>query len=216
MQKVLTTRGDCLDLHPLVGRTAGPLQPSAHRLPPFRPLLYTSTSPGPNNSAIVRELHKRLGNKVSIVVLDVAVNTKFGPLLPEVTYYSGDICAYSHIMAATAGCECVIHNAALVGTSTATEATVFRVNEQGTRNVVEACLERDVKTLVYTSSGAGHVACRGCCRGTRRCCRRRLAGPAPGKYMVHWQLSMGAIHRPLVRLLSRFGASYTPAPAHNR
>ncbi|GLC34531.1 hypothetical protein PLESTB_001251200 [Pleodorina starrii] len=105
-------------------------------------------------SAIVRQLRERLGDRVSVVVLDVAINMNFGPLLPDVTYYRGDICAYSHLRSAAADCACVVHSAALVGTSNVTDATLMRVNEQGTRNVVEVCLERDIRSLVYTSSAS--------------------------------------------------------------
>ncbi|KXZ47088.1 hypothetical protein GPECTOR_38g325 [Gonium pectorale] len=103
-------------------------------------------------SCIVRQLEERLGPKVDIVVLDTAVHTKFGPMLPDVTFISGDICTYTHVQMATAGVECVVHTAGLVGDCRTTESAFTAVNEQGTRNVVEACLERDVRVLVYTSS----------------------------------------------------------------
>ncbi|EFJ52486.1 hypothetical protein VOLCADRAFT_86632 [Volvox carteri f. nagariensis] len=105
-------------------------------------------------SAIVRQLNERLGKDVSVVVLDVSVTAKFGELLPDVTYYRGDICTYSHVRAAAADCACVVHTAALVVSSVVKDAAMIRVNKQGTRNVVEACLERDVKALVYTSSAS--------------------------------------------------------------
>lgn len=109
--------------------------------------------PTPVRSAIVRQLQDRLSSQVSIVVLDVSVHTKFGPLRPGVTYYKGDICVYSHLRAAAANCACIVHTAAMISNSITKDATIIRVNEQGTRHVVEVCLERDVPNLVYTSSG---------------------------------------------------------------
>ncbi|KAG2448879.1 hypothetical protein HYH02_006228 [Chlamydomonas schloesseri] len=105
-------------------------------------------------SHIVRQLKDRLGAKASLVVLDAAVHSKFGPLVPGVTYIKGDITTYTYVHSALAGCDCVIHTAGLVGDSTTPRATFARVNEQGTKNIMEAALERDVRNMVYTSSAS--------------------------------------------------------------
>ncbi|PNW77565.1 hypothetical protein CHLRE_10g442200v5 [Chlamydomonas reinhardtii] len=105
-------------------------------------------------SHIVRQLKDRVGNKASLVVLDAAVHDKFGPLVPGVTYIKGDITTYTHVHSALANCDCVVHTAALVGDSTTPRSTFARVNEQGTKNIVEAALERDVRNMVYTSSAS--------------------------------------------------------------
>ncbi|GFR40072.1 hypothetical protein Agub_g615 [Astrephomene gubernaculifera] len=105
-------------------------------------------------SAIVRQLHERLGSRVSLVVLDTAIHAKFSPLLPSATYIRGDVCTYSHVRAASAGCACVVHSAGLLHSCLSDEAAFERVNFLGSRNVVEACLEGDLVALVYTSSGS--------------------------------------------------------------
>ncbi len=107
----------------------------------------------PSPSSIVRHLHKRLGDRIFIVVLDNAVHDKFGPLLPAVTYIRGDVTVYSHVYNALAGCAGVVHSAAALALVNTPPALLERVNLGGTKNVVEACLERDVGALVYTSSG---------------------------------------------------------------
>ncbi|KAG2501117.1 hypothetical protein HYH03_000935 [Edaphochlamys debaryana] len=103
-------------------------------------------------SSIVRQLYDAVGPRVSIVVLDAAIHEHFGSLVPGVTYIKGDVSAISHVHAALAGCDLVIHSAGLVGNVTTKAADYNKVNELGTRNVVETCLELDVKNLVYTSS----------------------------------------------------------------
>src|SRR5436190_10925888 len=48
----------------------------------------------------------------------------------------------------------VIHAAAVVSFNPAHEKLIFNVNVYGTRNVVNACLSRDIKKLVHVSSVA--------------------------------------------------------------
>ena len=64
----------------------------------------------------------------------------------------GDICDSLAVSAAVRGCEYVFHLAGLVEISGVRKKKVFDVNVGGTRNVVNACLEKKVKRLLHVSS----------------------------------------------------------------
>ncbi|GFH10480.1 3beta_HSD domain-containing protein, partial [Haematococcus lacustris] len=59
----------------------------------------------------------------------------------------------AHVTMASAGAAAIIHTAGLMQYATTDEPFMTAVNVDGTRNVVEACLDKEVKVLVYTSSG---------------------------------------------------------------
>jgi dihydroflavonol-4-reductase len=64
----------------------------------------------------------------------------------------GDIRDPFAVTAAVRGCETVFHLAGLVQISGVRKKQVFDINVGGTRNVVQACLEKGVKRLVHVSS----------------------------------------------------------------
>jgi dihydroflavonol-4-reductase len=64
----------------------------------------------------------------------------------------GDIRDPFAVSAAVRGCDTVFHLAGLVQISGVRKKLVFDVNVGGTRNVVQACLEKGVKRLVHVSS----------------------------------------------------------------
>ena len=64
----------------------------------------------------------------------------------------GDICDSLAVSAAVRGCEYVFHLAGLVEISGVRKKKVFDVNVGGTKNVVNACLEKKVKRLLHVSS----------------------------------------------------------------
>jgi 2-alkyl-3-oxoalkanoate reductase len=65
--------------------------------------------------------------------------------------FRGDVANYRAVSDALAGCEAVIHSAAMVG-SWGRAGNFRRTNVTGTRNVIEACRALDVRRLVFTSS----------------------------------------------------------------
>mgnify|MGYP002412804524 CR=1 FL=1 len=103
-------------------------------------------------SAVVRELLE------PNPVLDAATVTVFdlkppaGETNPGVMYIRGDICNREEIADACRGIDLVIHTAAVVDWGTHPEDEVYKVNVQGTENVIRACREQNVKYLVFTSS----------------------------------------------------------------
>ncbi len=56
-------------------------------------------------------------------------------------------------MNAVRGKTVVMHCAAIIENALTKQETMQQINVQGTLNVVEACLEHEVRALVYTSSG---------------------------------------------------------------
>jgi dihydroflavonol-4-reductase len=69
-----------------------------------------------------------------------------------VTHVLGDVCDTDSLKAAMRGCDTVFHTAAIVSYWKKERQRMYDVNIGGTRNIVEACLELGVTTLVHTSS----------------------------------------------------------------
>ncbi|PNI17848.1 HSD3B7 isoform 3, partial [Pan troglodytes] len=71
----------------------------------------------------------------------------------RVTAIQGDVTQAHEVAAAVAGAHVVIHTAGLVDVfGRASPETIHEVNVQGTRNVIEACVQTGTRFLVYTSS----------------------------------------------------------------
>lgn len=68
----------------------------------------------------------------------------------EIVY--GDIRDIFAVKRAILGCDIVFHLAGLVKISGIRKKSIYEINVNGTRNVVEACLEKGVKRLIYVSS----------------------------------------------------------------
>lgn len=67
---------------------------------------------------------------------------------------AGDMLDYRSLLAAMAGCEVVFHVAGRNAMCLRDPAELFRVNVDGTRNVLRAAAAAGVRRLVYTSSAA--------------------------------------------------------------
>ena len=63
----------------------------------------------------------------------------------------GDICDRTFLLKAFNGFDEVHHIASLTGISTV-KFPFYRINVDGTRNVIDACVKNNVKKLIYTSS----------------------------------------------------------------
>ncbi|HEX9614988.1 MAG TPA: SDR family oxidoreductase [Bacteroidota bacterium] len=72
----------------------------------------------------------------------------------DVEHRVGDVLDKQSVLNAVRGCDTVFHAAALVSYWKRQRAQLFATNVDGTRNVVEACLELGVGKLVHTSSVA--------------------------------------------------------------
>jgi nucleoside-diphosphate-sugar epimerase len=70
---------------------------------------------------------------------------------PAIEWIVGDICDLEHMCRVFAGADCVWHNAAAVGPFHPRDL-YFKVNYQGTLNVIEACRRVGVHKIVMSSS----------------------------------------------------------------
>lgn len=75
-------------------------------------------------------------------------------ILNQVEWVVGDILDIGSLLDAMADIDTVIHAAAVVSFDKRDKANLYRVNIEGTANVVNAALEAGVKRLVYISSVA--------------------------------------------------------------
>ncbi|XP_020864164.1 3 beta-hydroxysteroid dehydrogenase type 7 isoform X1 [Phascolarctos cinereus] len=74
-----------------------------------------------------------------------------GPV--QVTPIQGDVTRAEDVVAALAGADVVIHMAGLVDVWGLNDPEIiYRVNVQGTQNVIDACVQTGTRFLVYTSS----------------------------------------------------------------
>ncbi|XP_070836865.1 3 beta-hydroxysteroid dehydrogenase type 7 [Chaetodon trifascialis] len=71
----------------------------------------------------------------------------------KVVVIQGDITDYSSVLKASRGVDLVIHTASLVDVwHRVPEDLIYSVNVTGTENVINACVERGIQSLIYTSS----------------------------------------------------------------
>jgi len=75
-----------------------------------------------------------------------------GEIAGRFRFIQGDLLDYTLLREAMSGSDVVIHAAALVDWGTRPQQEVYDVNVTGTANVVRACLENNVRVLIYTSS----------------------------------------------------------------
>jgi len=69
-------------------------------------------------------------------------------------YIRGDISSAQDMQRAVAGCDALVHAAAMVGLEARNAAEIERVNIDGTRHVMEAALAAGVRTIIYVSSAS--------------------------------------------------------------
>lgn len=72
----------------------------------------------------------------------------------DVEHIHGDILERDSVAAAVHGCDLVFHVAAVASYWRTRSEKVYRVNIQGTRIVLDACLAAGVRRMIYTSSVA--------------------------------------------------------------
>lgn len=83
-------------------------------------------------------------------------------MLP-IEHVVGDLLDAEAVMRAVAGCDLVFHVAAISSYWRSKRAEIYRVNAEGTRVVMEACLKAGVLRVVHTSSAAAvGIAQNGC------------------------------------------------------
>lgn len=102
-------------------------------------------------SAVVRQLLKG-GQQTKVMVRETDDLRNLAGL--DVEYAYGDVRDYHSLLRALDGCDRVFHLAAIYAIWLPRPRLMDEVNVQGTKNVLEACLDRGVEKVVYTSSVA--------------------------------------------------------------
>lgn len=98
---------------------------------------------------LVRELISR-GYKVNCLYRDLLKTKVLSH--PDITLCRGDILDYESVRAAMSGCSGVFHTAAFTGVWTRKPEIIYRLNVDGTANVLEAALAEKVSDIVITST----------------------------------------------------------------
>jgi dihydroflavonol-4-reductase len=102
-------------------------------------------------SAVTRELLNN-GGKAKVLVRENHDLRNLEGLDVDLVY--GDITDFHSIKDALKGCDRVFHLAAIYAIWLPNPKMMYWVNVQGTKNVLEACLQKKIKKVVYTSSVA--------------------------------------------------------------
>jgi dihydroflavonol-4-reductase len=100
-------------------------------------------------NVLVRQLLDK-GEHIRVLVLPDEDLTPIKSLNVEVV--TGNICDIDSLVQAFNGADMVYHLAGMITILPGKKDNLYRVNVNGTKNVVEACLKTGVRRLVYTSS----------------------------------------------------------------
>ena len=89
-----------------------------------------------------------------VVSFDLSSRMGGNPITREVEIYEGDILNIDAIISAVTSCDYVVHFAGALGVQATEEQRLacLEVNIQGTRNVLEACVKKGVKKVIFSSS----------------------------------------------------------------
>ncbi|XP_068434612.1 3 beta-hydroxysteroid dehydrogenase type 7 [Clinocottus analis] len=105
---------------------------------------------------LLRVLLEKEDDMAEVRVFDKHVDLTLNELGAErtkVVVIQGDITDYSSVLEASRGADVVIHTASLVDVwHKVPETLIVSVNVTGTENVINACVECNIQSLVYTSS----------------------------------------------------------------
>lgn len=111
-------------------------------------LLVTGAT-GHIGNVLVRQLLAR-GARVRALILPGEDTTPLQGL--DVEHAEGDVLNFASLQSALQGVESVFHLAGVISILPGKNPLVRRVNVEGTRNVLKAALQNNVRRLVYTSS----------------------------------------------------------------
>jgi nucleoside-diphosphate-sugar epimerase len=111
-------------------------------------LLYQLVNDGHRVKALVRET----GNLNDVRQVFSFYGDGKAMLVDKVEWVEGDVTDYFSLLDALQNIDHVYHVAAYVSFNPVHRAQMYRINEEGTANVVNACIEQEVKKLCYVSS----------------------------------------------------------------
>ncbi len=112
-------------------------------------MILVTGATGHIGNVLVRELLAR-NKKVRVLTLPSEDISSLDGLDVDIT--EGDIRQVGSLIRAFIGCEVVFHLAGIISILPGKKELLHQTNVVGTRNVVDACLEADVRRLIYTSS----------------------------------------------------------------
>ncbi|HYF33225.1 MAG TPA: NAD-dependent epimerase/dehydratase family protein [Chitinophagaceae bacterium] len=92
------------------------------------------------------------GHTAHILVRDL--NAQYIPVDPNIVVFRGDVTDKDSILMAMKGCDSVLHAAGITKFRVRDNSIFYKVNVEGTRNVLDAALILGIKKFVFTSSGA--------------------------------------------------------------
>ena len=106
-------------------------------------------STGSIGAHLVKRLSEQ-GHTIHVLVrsIEKAKNLKFKNIIP----FKGDITDKASVDAATKGCQQVYHLAAFAKVWAKDTGTFYRINVQGTENVLQSAIENKVEKVVVTST----------------------------------------------------------------
>ena len=131
--------------------TLSPLQLAASKrsYPPVPRVCAVTGATGFVGSRLVEMLVERGAEKVRC--LDIVPPPSNAWRDPRIEYIVGDICDEATVTRFVTGADCVWHNAAAVGPFHPRDL-YFKVNYEGTLNVIRACRDAGVRKIVMSSS----------------------------------------------------------------
>lgn len=100
-------------------------------------------------NVLVREL---VGNNVKVRALVLPEEDILSLKNLPVEIVRGDVTDYSSLLNAFEGITCVYHLAGMISINSGKNRMLHKVNVEGTKNVIKACIEKNVKRLLYVSS----------------------------------------------------------------
>jgi dihydroflavonol-4-reductase len=112
-------------------------------------MILVTGATGHIGNVLVRQLLKK-GEQVRALILRGEDTRSLRDL--EVETIQGDVLDLSSLWEAFQGVRGVFHLAGMISIMPGRDSTIWRVNVEGTKNVIKAAIESGVKRLVYTSS----------------------------------------------------------------
>ncbi|MCG8642864.1 MAG: NAD-dependent epimerase/dehydratase family protein, partial [Desulfobacterales bacterium] len=112
-------------------------------------MIVVTGATGHIGNVLVRTLIEK-GEEVRVIIPEFEDTTSLNGL--DVERVTGDVCDKNSLIDAFKDAKIVYHLAGIVSISGRKTKLLHEVNVQGTKNVLQACLETGVERLVYTSS----------------------------------------------------------------
>lgn len=104
-------------------------------------------------SQIAKNLHQR-GEKIRALIRPSSDLSLINEIKGHIDFVEGDVLDVDLLEKALQEVDYVVHAAAIISFGSGGEETMFKVNVEGTRNLVNLCLSMPVKKLLHVSSVA--------------------------------------------------------------